>query len=217
MRIHTPLALTTMVVGLASAQPAAAATLIVTGNWSNIGSGSITQFDPTLGALNAITVEMDAAVTRGYWLMSMSGPVSVDAALNGTLQTNIGSANYSGAISSTTSSRDSFAVEGTGHAVTQIAANGFAPFVGTGQLAIYSTGAAPSSLAFSNFSGMGGWSEPPAAGSMQARFRVIYDYTLASVSAVPEPATWSMLIAGFGVVGIAVRRRGRSAVDTVVA
>jgi len=217
MRIHTPLVLTTMVVGLASAQPAAAATMIVTGNWSNIGSGSITQFDPTLGALNAITVEMDATVSRGYWLMSMGGPVSVDAALNGMLQTNIGSAGYSGAISSTTRSRDSFAVEGTGHGVTQIAADGFAPFLGTGQLTIHATGSAPASLAFSNFSGMGGWSEPPAAASMQARFRVIYDYTLASVSAVPEPATWSMLIAGFGVVGIAVRRRGRGAAPNVLA
>ncbi|NJC34635.1 hypothetical protein GGR88_002149 [Sphingomonas jejuensis] len=217
MRLNTPLALTTMVVGLASAQPAAAATLIVTGNWSNVGSGSIAKFDPTLGALNAITVEMDASVMRGYWLTSMSGPVSVDAALAGTLQTNIGSAAYQGAISSSTSSRGSFAVEGTGHSVTQIAADGFSPFVGTGQLGIHATGSAPAALTFTNFSGMGGWSEPPAAASMQARFRVIYDYTVAGVTAVPEPATWSMLIAGFGVVGIAVRRRQRSEAATVAA
>ncbi len=31
--------------------------------------------------------------------------------------------------------------------------------------------------------------------------------TFAPTSAVPEPATWAMMIAGFGVVGGAVRRR----------
>lgn len=38
-------------------------------------------------------------------------------------------------------------------------------------------------------------------------------YTLTSVSiknlSVPEPASWAMLLAGFGIVGIAVRRRNR--------
>ena len=35
--------------------------------------------------------------------------------------------------------------------------------------------------------------------------------TFAPTSAVPEPATWAMMIAGFGVVGVAVRRRRAAA------
>lgn len=36
--------------------------------------------------------------------------------------------------------------------------------------------------------------------------------TITTVPAVPEPATWAMLIAGFGLVGAAMRRRDRTAV-----
>ena len=36
-----------------------------------------------------------------------------------------------------------------------------------------------------------------------------------SVSAVPEPATWMMMIGGFGVAGVAVRRRRRETLATV--
>ena len=36
--------------------------------------------------------------------------------------------------------------------------------------------------------------------------RLIYTYT-AATAAVPEPATWVMMIAGFGAIGIAMRRR----------
>lgn len=41
----------------------------------------------------------------------------------------------------------------------------------------------------------------------------IFDYTI-RIAAVPEPATWAMMIAGFGLVGAALRRR---AVTTVAA
>jgi hypothetical protein len=34
---------------------------------------------------------------------------------------------------------------------------------------------------------------------------------LTDIGVVPEPATWAMLIAGFGLVGVAARRRGRAA------
>ena len=52
-----------------------------------------------------------------------------------------------------------------------------------------------------------------------ARFFTLYAETLISeinvnfeVSAVPEPATWAMMIAGFGLAGAALRRRSKAAV-----
>ncbi len=35
-------------------------------------------------------------------------------------------------------------------------------------------------------------------------------------AAVPEPATWAMMIAGFGLAGSALRRRQRVAIDVAV-
>lgn len=39
----------------------------------------------------------------------------------------------------------------------------------------------------------------------------VFDYTI-RIAAVPEPATWAMMIAGFGLVGTALRRRAASTV-----
>jgi hypothetical protein len=39
------------------------------------------------------------------------------------------------------------------------------------------------------------------------------DFVLGTAGGVPEPATWAMLIAGFGLVGAAARRRGVAAVS----
>lgn len=40
---------------------------------------------------------------------------------------------------------------------------------------------------------------------------------IAAAAAVPEPATWAMLIAGFGLVGLSMRRRNRAAIQSVTA
>lgn len=42
-----------------------------------------------------------------------------------------------------------------------------------------------------------------------------YDFQTAAATAVPEPATWAMMISGFGVVGGAMRRRNRKVLATV--
>ncbi len=49
--------------------------------------------------------------------------------------------------------------------------------------------------------------------SSNGGIRMIYDFTEAVVnppSAVPEPATWAMMITGFGLAGTALRRRNRA-------
>jgi len=38
------------------------------------------------------------------------------------------------------------------------------------------------------------------------------DFALTQVGGVPEAATWVMMVAGFGLVGVSVRRRSRTAV-----
>ena len=40
-------------------------------------------------------------------------------------------------------------------------------------------------------------------------FAIVQSVTPANVGAVPEPATWAMMIVGFGLLGAAVRRRGQ--------
>ncbi len=60
---------------------------------------------------------------------------------------------------------------------------------------------------------------PTSAGSFQVRFATtsadkigpLLDNVLVTQGAIPEPATWAMLIAGFGMVGVAARRRTRAA------
>jgi hypothetical protein len=41
----------------------------------------------------------------------------------------------------------------------------------------------------------------------EATFGNITSYQIADAGAVPEPASWAMLIAGFGLVGVKLRRR----------
>jgi hypothetical protein len=56
---------------------------------------------------------------------------------------------------------------------------------------------------------------PTNAGSFQVRFATgssdnvgpLLDNVLVTQGVIPEPASWAMLIAGFGLVGTAMRRR----------
>ncbi len=46
----------------------------------------------------------------------------------------------------------------------------------------------------------------------QINFNSIYASAVLSVSAVPEPRTWAMMLAGFGIMGVALRRRTKTMV-----
>lgn len=47
---------------------------------------------------------------------------------------------------------------------------------------------------------------------IDARVGSVGTYTFTSGGAVPEPATWAMLVGGFGLVGVSIRKRRRSVV-----
>lgn len=83
--------------------------------------------------------------------------------------------------------------------------SGFEPFVGNGTV----------NLAFSrlaNFA-VGGSGGGHTLGDSPFAGRATLSYNFAVPSAVvPEPATWAMLIAGFGLVGAAARQRRRTVV-----
>lgn len=44
-----------------------------------------------------------------------------------------------------------------------------------------------------------------------------FEFDSVKVNAVPEPATWAMMIGGFGLIGLAMRRRSRSRVSVAFA
>lgn len=58
----------------------------------------------------------------------------------------------------------------------------------------------------------GGNSTSSQVTSGQGSFSIYYTYDNSTAGAVPEPATWVMMIGGFGLVGYGLRRRGASVV-----
>ncbi len=133
------------------------------------------------------------------------GDYAVDGSLAGVLGLNIGSVAYAGTSRGT--GNGDFWINAGGSAVRQVAAGEFAPFLGTGALMITPAGGTQARFAFTDISGMGGVMRAQQSSMISANVRVIYDYASAAVTAVPEPASWAMMIAGFAVVGGALRGR----------
>lgn len=90
-----------------------------------------------------------------------------------------------------------FSVGGTNYTVTPTANNDLFSTFQAGSFTFTGTGS-PVSLAITS----GGLDNVDA----------ILDNVSVSLSAVPEPATWALMIMGFGAIGGAMRRRGRSTV-----
>lgn len=64
-----------------------------------------------------------------------------------------------------------------------------------------------STLTNSDLHNTGGNTDASQRTSAQGAFSIAYTYVIPD-SSVPEPATWAMMIAGFGLVGYGMRRRG---------
>lgn len=55
----------------------------------------------------------------------------------------------------------------------------------------------------------------PNAADANLSGSLTFDYTPAATSGVPEPASWALMVSGFGVIGGALRRRPRTSTTTV--
>ena len=209
------------IAAIMAASPATAATIIQSGAINSAAPTTsvigVQQFDPTLGTLNSITLLFSSSLTASGsisnasnipWLFLLGtggtatlsgGGFNIAETPGASLQlvfvpkkgsTNIGPFSGSASSSSTLTS-------------------GFAPFLGTGTTAL---NFASTSL-FNTFPSSGKLNISPLIGGA---YTLTYDYT-AAVAAVPEPATWALMLVGIGMVGGSMRRRHRkTAVSTTV-
>ena len=124
---------------------------------------------------------------------------------------------FEGAIGvATTGAAEVFSTAGA-PAFFQTFATSLFPFQQDGVFASYAT---PAGVPYSVALGVVGFEYALADGIHYGVARIggatVYSYTLQSAPgvslgfSVPEPATWTMLLTGFGVVGIALRRRSRA-------
>jgi hypothetical protein len=87
----------------------------------------------------------------------------------------------------------------------QTLTSGFAPFIGTGTTNL-------------NFNSTSSFSKGATPGLLAATSLIGSKYTLTyNFTAVPEPATWVMMIAGFAMIGFGLRSRRKQAVRVTYA
>ncbi len=164
------------------------------------------QFDGALGQLLSVTLEFDggfaaqgtlrnpaaAPSSRSY---TLTRGVSVGITGGGfSLSTPMGTGSQAISVPAQTTIPLAFAASGVN---SQTLSTGLQGFVGPGQVFL-------SYLGTSLFSATGN-GQLNLASATSANVRLLYAYEPAG--GVPEPASWALLIAGFGLVGTAARRR----------
>lgn len=181
---------------------------------------SLAQFDPSLGALQGVVIDLDLSANASISLENFgAAPAMVMAQNVSTVGfTGAGITPFS-AIATLTENRNLTAFDGVldlggtsgfsvngvalGQAQFNVAAGNFGIFTGNGSYngtLNGNLGAFVQGISTNDFtSGFGSI----ASGTVS----ITYTYT--PPAAVPEPATWLMMIAGFGAVGATMRRRAR--------
>jgi hypothetical protein len=92
-------------------------------------------------------------------------------------------------------------IGGTGTASTTLTGDDVLPFIGTGQLTPFASGSLNYTISTEGNGSAFFLTGPYTYQSFYGQ--LIYDYANLGV---PEPATWAMMIAGFGLIGVALRR-----------
>ena len=176
------------------------------------GFGTANQFDPAMGTLLGVQLTFNM-----YWSMQDdridftnigSTQGSVSTVNSGYYSFSVGGLGAGGSFSESETHilapGEKVTVQGGGHGSGEATATDISPFIGTGTLNSWAY--ARSAIDFNRegdifFSVIGNPHPQTIAG---ATLTYIYDDV---PPAVPEPATWAMMIAGFGLVGGAMRRR----------
>ncbi|WP_242138970.1 PEPxxWA-CTERM sorting domain-containing protein [Sphingomonas sp. TREG-RG-20F-R18-01] len=176
--------------------PANAATIV---QMASGGQAYVNQFDPTFGTLNSVsfsaryfkTVYFDYPYQLGAPIVTASGSISTNSFtaydLTGSYQSftenpQLIGVHFGGEASGTTSSN-----------LDEYIGNRLVTLVGLVNAKFAINGAAVSAVSTSF----------PSLSS--DTYTVTYDYT---PGAVPEPATWALMLAGFGAIGFAMCQRG---------
>lgn len=205
---------------LAYATPASAATFVQTKTFINQnGQNFFDRFDTTLGTLTSVSVNYTVSQTVGFELLgdpTYRGPVLFTA--SGTYVTT-GLPNSSGDIST------SFVMDNPGAQITFPIS--FTESMGYfGSDVTYFVGSNPIYFAPGiNALGVRGTYPGGSISSTRAltirgttltgSISVVYGY-VAAATAVPEPASWAMMILGVGAVGFAMRRSRKQKVSRTV-
>lgn len=199
-------------------QPTMAATLVTSGNVSGLVGdflvvGGLNSFDPALGQLNSITADLATTVqfAWGFAYPPQSGSQKTTANFAYDAPSTFFLSNSKGTLIPLTvniSGSGSYTWTGlapgpnfyaSGNSQTRIDPSAFGAFVGTApfyggeQVDVGPDGGV-------TYRGRGTLSFLQLG--YQASVRLTYDYS----PAVPEPSTWTMLIAGFCIIGAAMRR-----------
>jgi hypothetical protein len=171
---------------------------------------SFAQFDPALGILQSVTLMFTGSYTANGTIRNpaaapltrtYSVTTGVLASIDGAgfdLDVPLGGGAVSVTIPRQTTIPASFSGTGTGNALL---VSGLGGFLGTGSVVLNLIGTslfASTGNAQLNLS-------PQFGGDVRL------DYGYLPTAAIPEPQTWALLIAGFGLVGIGLRRRAVAA------
>lgn len=189
------------------AQAADLKTVVYTGS----GQGSsVTAFNSGLGKLVSASLQVDYSASYAFRWFEYQGDVPAVKAEGQFGYAGIGTYDFSG-IYSPRLNDSGFATFGIGGTSRVDTTTDFASFLTPGALPLIPFNNLPS------FTFVGGGSVPlenaPGGFGNSISYRVSYLYD-ASVAAVPEPATWAMMLLGFGMVAGASRYRRRSTAAT---
>lgn len=149
-------------------------------------------------------------LTTGIHTLGVSTTAAAVNGLSSIFNSNVGANNqtvFSGALAGLIS----------GSTLTFNFSSPFAYNPGSGNLLldfqIASTGRGNSAFAANNGDAGGVYSRQHDFGTATSGYGLQTTFDFSPASAVPEPATWAMMIGGFGIVGMAMRRRRRMTVS----
>jgi hypothetical protein len=176
---------------------------VITYTDSGRGATFLSQFNPLLGTLQSAVFTNTYSVSSGYRYTGVPGGPAPIVQIMGTVGNSlVGQATVNESVQSSMSFPNEIYVSFS-KTVTTTFTSDLSAYIGMGRLF-----ASDNSLSVSGYS-----PSPTSSGGVFSNVRVTYTY-LANVAAVPEPATWMMMLLGFGMVAGAVRYRRRGATIT---